>query len=70
MIIMKKNMGTADRLIRLLLAAIFAGLYFTNTVAGIFGIALLILAIVFAATSLIGFCPLYSLPGIKTCKKE
>ncbi len=65
---MKKNMGAADRMIRLLLAAIFAGLYFTNIVTGTFGIVLLVLAIVFALTSLVSFCPLYPLLGINTCK--
>lgn len=65
---MKKNMGSADRMIRLLLAAIFAGLYFTDTVTGTFGIVLLVLAGVFVLTSLVSFCPLYPLLGINTCK--
>lgn len=65
---MKKNMGSADRMIRLLLAAIFAGLYFTDTVTGTFGIVLLVLAGVFVLTSLVSFCPLYPLFGINTCK--
>ncbi|HOZ77675.1 MAG TPA: DUF2892 domain-containing protein [Ferruginibacter sp.] len=65
---MKKNMGSADRMIRLLLAAIFAGLYFTDTVTGTFGIVLLVLAGVFVLTSLVSFCPLYPLIGINTCK--
>lgn len=65
---MKKNMGAADRMIRLLLAAIFAGLYFTDTVTGTFGIVLLVLAGVFVLTSLVSFCPLYPLLGINTCK--
>ena len=67
---MKKNMGAADRLIRLVLAAIFAGLYFTNTVTGTIGIVLLVLAIVFTLTSLVSFCPLYTLLGINTCKAK
>lgn len=65
---MKKNMGSADRMIRLLLAAIFAGLYFTDTVTGTFGIVLLVFAGVFVLTSLVSFCPLYPLLGINTCK--
>lgn len=64
---MKKNMGTTDKIIRLVLAAIFAGLYFTNTVTGTTGIVLLVLAAVFVLTSLISFCPLYPLVGINTC---
>lgn len=65
---MKKNMSSADRMIRVVLVAIFAYLYFSGTVAGIFGLILLILAIVFLATSLIGFCPIYTIFGVSTCK--
>jgi len=64
---MKKNMGSADRMIRVLLAIIFAALYFTNTVTGIFGIVLLVFAMVFVLTSLVSFCPLYTLMGLNTC---
>lgn len=64
---MKKNMGTTDRIIRVLLAAVFAILYFTNTVTGTFGLILLILGGVFLLTSLISFCPLYTLIGLNTC---
>ncbi|MBL0359298.1 MAG: DUF2892 domain-containing protein [Chitinophagaceae bacterium] len=64
---MKKNMGNADRIIRLLLAAVFAVLYFTNTVTGTFGIILLVLGAVFVLTSLISFCPLYTIVGLNTC---
>lgn len=69
---MKKNMGNADRLVRILLAVVFAVLYFTNTVQGTVGIVLLILGGVFLLTSFISFCPLYTLIGINTCpaKKE
>ncbi|OQA11681.1 MAG: hypothetical protein BWY67_00783 [Bacteroidetes bacterium ADurb.Bin397] len=64
---MKKNMGTADRIIRLILAAVFAILYFTGTVTGTFGIVLLVFAAVFALTSVVSFCPLYPLVGLNTC---
>ena len=69
---MKKNMGNTDRIIRLLLAAVVAVLYFTNTITGTLGIVLLVLAGVFVLTSLISFCPLYTLVGLNTCpaKKE
>jgi hypothetical protein len=56
---MKQNMGTADRMIRIVVAALFAFLYFSGTVAGALGIVLLVLAVVFLATSVIAFCPLY-----------
>ena len=64
---MKKNMGTADRVIRLLVSAIFLYLYFTGTVTGAIGIILLVLAIMFIATSLIGYCGLYKIIGVSTC---
>jgi hypothetical protein len=67
---MKKNMGSADRIIRLMVAAIFAALFFTNTVTGTFGIVLLVLAGVFVLTTLISFCPLYTLVGINTCSTK
>ena len=67
---MTKNMGTADKGIRLLLAAIFVGLFMTKTVTGALGIVLLVVAGVFVLTSLVSFCPLYTLVGAKTCSTE
>lgn len=67
---MKKNMGNTDRIIRIILAAVFAGLYFTNTVTGTAGIVLLVLGAVFVLTSLISFCPLYPIVGLNTCPKK
>jgi hypothetical protein len=67
---MKKNMGTADRIVRTIIAAVVAILYFTNVITGTLGIVLLILAVVFLATSLISFCPLYAPFGISTCKTK
>jgi len=56
---MKKNMGTIDRVIRILLAIIVAVLYMNGNITGIAAIILGILAVIFLLTSLIGFCPLY-----------
>lgn len=64
---MKKNMGNTDRIIRIVLAAVMAGLYFTNTITGIAGIVLLVLAGIFVLTSIVSFCPLYTLLGLNTC---
>jgi hypothetical protein len=66
---MKKNMGTTDKIIRIILAAVFAVLYFTNTVTGTLGIVLLALGAIFLLTSIISFCPLYLPLKINTCKK-
>ena len=67
---MKKNMGTADRIIRVIIAAIMAILYFTGVVPGALGIFLMVLAVVFVVTSLISFCPLYLPLGLSTCKRD
>jgi len=63
---MKKNMGTADRIIRLVIAAVIAILFFTNVISGVLGIVLLVLAAVFVLTSIITFCPLYWPFGLST----
>lgn len=67
---MKKNMGSTDKIIRLLLAAVITVLFFTNIISGTLGIILLVFAAVFVLTSLVSFCPLYTLIGMNTCPKE
>jgi O-antigen/teichoic acid export membrane protein len=67
---MKKNMGSADKIIRLLLAAVFILLFVFNVVVGTWGYVLLALAAIFILTSLINWCPLYLPFGISTCKKK
>lgn len=64
---MKKNMGSADKIIRIIIAAIIVLLYFTGTISGTLGIVLLVLAGIFVLTSFISFCPLYAPFGISTC---
>lgn len=67
---MKKNMGTADKSIRVLLAIIVAVLYYFDVIGGTLAIVLMAFAIVFLLTSLVSFCPLYTLLGINTCKTK
>jgi hypothetical protein len=67
---MKKNMGNIDKIVRILIALVIAVLFFTNIISGTLGIILLVLASVFVLTSLMSFCPLYSLVGINTCPKD
>jgi hypothetical protein len=67
---MKANMGSLDKAIRIILAIVFAMLYITKTVEGAMGIVLLVLGGVFLLTSIISFCPLYTLVGMSTCKKK
>ena len=66
--IMNKNVGTIDKALRIAVAAILSYLYFSGTVTGTLGIVALVMAIAAVATSAIGFCGLYSILGINTCK--
>lgn len=65
---MKKNMGVADRMIRLVVAGALAGLFLGQVITGTLGILALIVAAIFILTSAVNFCPLYRVFGIKTCK--
>jgi hypothetical protein len=67
---MKKNLNTADRVIRMMIAAIVAFLYFTNIITGTSGIVLLLAAAIILLTSAINFCPIYFALGISTAKKN
>ncbi len=66
---MNKNMGSTDRMIRIVIAALVAVLYFSGRIGGTMAIVLGIVAGVFLLTSLINFCPLYKMLGINTTKK-
>ncbi|MBP6686367.1 MAG: DUF2892 domain-containing protein [Lacibacter sp.] len=66
---MKKNMGNADRIIRLSIAGILVLLWFQNILTNTWGIVALVLAAVFTLTSLASWCPLYTVMGVSTCKK-
>ena len=65
---MTKNMGTADRVIRILIALAVAVLYFTHKISGTLAIVLGIVAIAFLVTSLVGSCPSYLPFGLSTRK--
>jgi hypothetical protein len=67
---MKKNMGTIDKVIRILVAIVVVVLYFTKVISGTLGIILLILAGIFVVTSVLGLCPLYLPFGLSTKRKE
>jgi len=67
---MKKNMGSADRIIRVIIAAMFVVLYFTGIIGGTVGLVLIALSAIFVLTSLISFCPLYLPFGINTSGKK
>lgn len=65
---MKKNMGTADRVIRFVVAIIIAGLYFTGTISGLLATVLGVVAIAFLVTSAVARCPCYLPFGLSSCK--
>lgn len=67
---MKKNMGTTDKTIRLIIAALIIVLYYTNVISGTTAIVLGILGLIFVITSFISFCPLYVPFGFNTDKKK
>jgi hypothetical protein len=67
---MKKNMGTVDKSLRIIVVAIIAVLYFTKVIEGTLAIVLLVFAVIFVVTSFFSFCPLYTLIGLNTRKKE
>ena len=67
---MTKNMGNTDKLIRLGIAALIAVLYYMGVITGTIAIVLGIFGVIFALTSLISFCPLYSLVGSNTCSTK
>jgi hypothetical protein len=67
---MKKNVGTNDKVIRILIAVIVVVLFFTHVISGALGIILLVLAAVLVATSLVSFCPIWLALGLNTHKKE
>ena len=67
---MKKNMGTVDRVVRILIAVVIAILYFTDQITGTAAIILGIIAVAFLLTSLMGSCPAYLPLGLSTKKAE
>ncbi|MGH1366283.1 MAG: YgaP family membrane protein [Calditrichia bacterium] len=64
---MKKNVGSTDKIVRLVAAAIIVALYFTNTITGMVGLVGIVFAGVLVVTSVVNFCPLYAVVGLNTC---
>lgn len=67
---MKKNVGTTDKIVRIILAIVFAALFLTGTVKGTLGIVLLVLGVILVATSLVSFCPLYLPFRLNSARKK
>ena len=67
---MKRNIHIVDAVIRVMVAALVAVLYFTNVITGTLAIILGVVAIIFTLTAFINFCPLYAILGISTFRKK
>jgi hypothetical protein len=65
---MKKNMSGIDRTIRIIVALALVAMYYFKVIDGAFAYVLLAISGIFLLTSLINFCPLYTVLGINTCK--
>ena len=65
---MKRNLSNVDRIVRVVVAALFAYLYFAGIVTGGLGIVLVVLGAVFVLTSVVSFCPIYAMFKLSTFK--
>ena len=64
---MKRNEGTIDRVIRVVLGVAAVGAAAAIGIGSLWGIVLLVVAAVLLVTAVVGFCPLYRLVGMSTC---
>jgi len=67
---MKKNMGSVDRAMRIIVAIVLVALAATGTISGTLAIAAYVVAAVFLLTSLVSTCPAYLPFGISTCSTD
>ncbi|NQV72256.1 DUF2892 domain-containing protein [bacterium] len=67
---MKKNMGSMDRIVRVVVAIVLAALYFTNVLTGTLATVAVAVAVIFLLTSAVGTCGLYIPFGVSTCETK
>lgn len=67
---MKKNLGSTDKVIRYILAIVALFIGFLSGVSGFVQGIFISAALILIGTSLLSFCPLYAIVGLKTCKNE
>jgi len=67
---MKKNLGSTDKVIRYILAIVAIIIALLSNVSGLTQAILIAFAVILIGTSLLSFCPLYAIVGLKTCKNE
>ena len=63
---MTRNMSSTDRVVRLVGAVALVAVALLVGMGSLLGIVLLVVAVVLAGTSAVGFCPLYRLLGLST----
>jgi len=66
---MKKNVGTIDKVIRIVFAMAVIALFLTNVITGVLGIVLLAVSAILVITSMVGVCPLYIVMGLNSAEK-
>lgn len=67
---MKPNVGTFDKLVRVIISLTLAVLFFTGYITGLTGIIAIAIAIILLLTTIVSFCPLYAIFGMSTCKSK
>jgi hypothetical protein len=67
---MKKNVGTIDRIVRILIAVVAAILVFAKVVTGTWAIVVIVAGVIMLATSIFNTCPIYCALGWSTCKTK
>jgi hypothetical protein len=67
---MRHNMSTTDRIIRVIVAVIIIALFFSGVIPIPWGTTILMVSVVLILTSLINYCPLYPLLGIRRWEKK
>lgn len=65
---MKKNMSSTDKIIRVIISIVLIILFATDVITGTLGWVVIGVAAIFTLTSIVGFCPLYTIFGISSKK--
>ena len=65
-----RNIGSAGRIVGIIIAVVLAALYFTNVLHGAVGISIVVLSMMMVLKSITAFCPLYLPFGLSTLHKK
>jgi hypothetical protein len=65
---MKKTVGSTDKIIRYIIAIVAIYVAYSGMVIAPWSYVLYAVAAIMILTGLTGFCPLYSIFGLNTCK--